>query len=511
MDIPVTRDLPAIPQGTPNPTSPLPRLNRVWLIAMRDFVGYLKTWGFWLSFLFPVIGAVLGLVLVSADIDLSPPKYETIIDETDYHAERLLEYQDERYENRRAVAVQALGRFLPKDEREEFKAYTDENGADAGLAELKRRGAVGSEQVSIPEPDMIFIDPPAPTLDALRPYLTGERTITVDGAQQALNGVVVIKGTRDDMRAEYWTRNFNNAPAERLLNDYRRRLAQSEFLEAAGLSREDYLAVTEDLGSVRVFDPAKATGAAGAEEDEAVSAWDRLPFFAGAGLGFFLLMTIFAGSVALLTSMIEEKMNKLLEMMLASAKFSEIMLGKMLGAALLTLASLLPYILLGVVALVGFLLFGNAEQIGAIRDAFPLSTVLLSVTYLVLGYMFYATILISLGALAQSMQDAQTLSVPMVMVMFLGIVVIQVGLAAPDSPPIVFASIFPLTSPFAMMIRLANDPPLWQVALSLVLLFASVVGVMWLCARIFRFGVLSGAGMSAMKGWFRRTVLRRAA
>ena len=259
-----------------------------------------------------------------------------------------------------------------------------------------------------------------------------------------------------------------------------------------------------------VFDPAELSGMT--EDDaEAVSMLDRLPFFASIGLAFFLLMTIFAGAFMLLTSMIEEKMNKLLEMMLASTRFSEIMLGKMLGAALLTLASLAPYIILVLGGIIGFLFFGNPEQAAAIREAFPLSTVLISLIFLVLGYVFYAAILIALGALAQSMQDAQTLSLPIMLMMFMGIGVIMFGFNAPDSPIVTFASIFPLTSPFAMMIRLASDPPLWQVLLSIVLLFACVVGTMWICARIFRFGVLSGSGVGAIKNWFNRVILRKTA
>ena len=490
-------------------TSPLPKFSRVWLIAMRDFIGYVKTVGFWLSFIFPIIGAALGFAFANADIDLSPPKYEAVLDETGYHGERLVQYQRDADEETRKAAVQALGSLLPKDERDGFKSFVEENGADAGLARLRERGSAGAEQLKLPQPSLIFVEPPATSLETLRPYLDGTSKITVDGKPQTLNGVVVIRGTRDAPEAQYWTRNFNNAPAERLLNRYLRSLAQERYLETGGLTREGYTEALAGRTRVEVFDPTKPADAG--EDDAAVSAWDRAPYFVGAGLGFFLLMTIFAGSVALLTSMIEEKMNKLLEMMLASAKFSEIMLGKMLGAALLTLASLAPYLIVAIGGVVGFLLFGNAEQVSAIKDAFPPSTIIISLVYLVLGYAFYATILIALGALAQSMQDAQTLSVPMVMVMFVGMLVIMYGMNAPDSAPIVFASILPLTSPFAMMIRLASDPPLWQVLLSIALLFGSVVGVMWLCARIFRFGLLSGAGVGAIGGWFKRTVLRRPA
>ena len=493
------------------PTLGLPRFRRVWLIAMRDFIGYVKTWGFWLSFLFPILGGIGGFFFASADIDLSPPKYETILDETGYHGEALLDFHAAREAETRARAVRAMGALIPDGtEREAFETLVDEGGAEAGLAELQRRGSVGADQIELPEPSLIFIDPPAQTLEGLRPFLDGTRTVEVDGEAVKLNGAVVIRGTREAPVAQYWTRNFNNAPAERLLNRYLRERAEAQYLATGGLTVEGYDAALEGRTRVQVFDPAKARDTDGDNAD-GVTLWDRLPFIAGAALGFFLLMTIFAGSVALLTSMIEEKMNKLLEMMLASAKFSEIMLGKMLGAAMLTLASLAPYLILGIGAVLGFLFFGNPEQVAAIRDAFPPSTILISLLYLVLGYMFYATILISLGALAQSMQDAQTLSIPMVLVMLAGVLIIQAGFVAPDSGIIVFASMFPLTSPFAMMIRLATDPPLWQVLLSLALLALSVVGVMALCARIFRFGLLSGGGVGAIKRWFARTLLRRSA
>ena len=490
------------------PTLSLPRLSRVWLIALRDFVGYVKTWGFWLSFLFPVFGGLVGLAFARADFDISPPRYETLIDETGYHGEALLAFHQRRETATRKAVVKALsGLITDESERAAFERVLDAKGPEVGLAELRRLGVAGAEQVSFPEPSLIFVDSPADTLDGLRPWLEGSRSLELEGGPAKLNGAIIFRGTQDDLVPQYWTRNFTNAPAERLLNSYLRERAEDRYLASGGLSAAGLDEALSERQRAGVFDPTKTT--VSDEDDEGVSMWDRLPFFAGAGLGFFLLMTIFAGSVALLTSMIEEKMNKLLEMMLASAKFSEIMLGKMLGAAMLTLASLAPYILLGIGAVVGFLLFGSPEQVAAIKAAFPPSTIVISLLYLVLGYMFYATILISLGALAQSMQDAQTLSLPMVLVMLAGVVIIQIGLAAPDSGVVTFASIFPLTSPFAMMIRLATDPPLWQVVLSLALLAGSVVGVMALCARIFRFGLLSGGGVGAIKAWFARTVLRR--
>ena len=490
-------------------TRGLPNWGRIWLIAMRDFMGYVKTWGFWLSFIFPVIGVGFGVLFGSGGIDLSPPRYETILDQTDYHGEEILEFYEREQAETMAQAVKALASFFPEEERDAFRERVDENGAEAGLAELRERFPAAADQLELPDRDMVFVDPPADALSALTPWLEGERTLQIDGQARKLNGVIVIRGTRDAPEPQYWSRNFNNAPAERLVNRYLRDRAKRTYLESGGLTAEGYDEALSGRTRVDVFNPAELYGAT--EDDaESVSNWDRLPFFAGIGLAFFLLMTIFAGAFTLLTSMIEEKMNKLLEMMLASTRFSEIMLGKMLGAALLTLASLLPYIILFIGGVIGFIFFGTEEQVAAIQEAFPPSTIIISLVFLILGYVFYAAILIALGALAQSMQDAQTLSFPVILVLFMGLGVIMTGFNAPYSGVVVFASIFPLTSPFAMMIRLASDPPLWQVLLSIGLLFASVVGVMWVCARIFRFGVLSGSGVGAITKWFRRAILRKA-
>lgn len=488
----------------------LPKFSRIWLIAMRDFMGYVKTWGFWLSFLFPIIGMGLGFMFSNSDFDFSPPRYETVIDQTGVHGEAIKSFYAAEQAEQKAEAVKALATLLPEAERETFRAQVDAEGADAGFATLQTRYPGVADSMELPTASLIFIDPPASTLSELAPYLDGDRLLSVGDKTPKLNGAIIIRGTADNPDPQYWSKNFNNAPAERLINRYFRDITKRNYLEAGGLSAEGYDEAMRGRTRVDVFDPAELSGTT--EDDAvAVSMLDRLPFFASIGLAFFLLMTIFAGAFMLLTSMIEEKMNKLLEMMLASTRFSEIMLGKMLGAAMLTLASLAPYIILVLGGLIGFLIFGNPEQVAAIREAFPLSTILISLIFLVLGYVFYAAILIALGALAQSMQDAQTLSLPIMLMMFMGIGVIMFGFNAPDSPIVTFASIFPLTSPFAMMIRLASDPPLWQVLLSITLLAICVVGTMWICARIFRFGVLSGSGVGAIKNWFNRVVLRKSA
>jgi len=208
---------------------------------------------------------------------------------------------------------------------------------------------------------------------------------------------------------------------------------------------------------------------------------DRVPFFVAAILAGILWLTVFSGSYMLLTSMLEEKLNKLLEMMLASTRFSEIMVGKLIGVAALTLKAAL-----------------NAKMI------------IFFIVFLILGYVFYGAFFIALGALAESMQDAQTLTTPIMLILTFSVLVVPLGLENPDSPIVIFASWFPLSAPFAALIRLPADPPLWELCVSAFFLFLCAMAVMWLAGRIFRFGVLSGGGVKGVKAWIVRKVFRRA-
>ena len=228
-----------------------------------------------------------------------------------------------------------------------------------------------------------------------------------------------------------------------------------------------------------------------------------------------LWLTIFAGSYMLLTSMLEEKLNKLLEMMLASTRFSEIMFGKLLGAAALTIAAMSPYIILGLLTVVGLYFTAPPDVVAGLTAAFSAKMIIFFIIYLVLGYVFYGAFFIALGAMAESAQDAQTLTTPIMLILTVCVMVVPIGMNSPDSPIIEYASWFPLSAPFAAIIKLASDPPIWELALSAFFLFLCVVGVVWLASQVFRFGVLSGsgvkAGMSNLKNWFSESRAKRKA
>jgi len=212
----------------------------------------------------------------------------------------------------------------------------------------------------------------------------------------------------------------------------------------------------------------------------------------------------------LLTSMLEEKLNKLLEMMLSTVQFSEVILGKLVGVAALTMTAMMPYMLLGIGAVVAAFFFAPDPEIArGIAASFPPKLIFFFCLYLVLGYIFYGAMFIAIGSLAQSMQDAQTLTTPIILILTACIMIVPLAIDAPDSEIVRWASWFPLSAPFAAIIRLPSDPPMIELILPAVFVFLLTVGVIMLAGRIFRYGVLSGSGAVGVKVWFMRTVLRR--
>ena len=142
---------------------------------------------------------------------------------------------------------------------------------------------------------------------------------------------------------------------------------------------------------------------------------------------------------------------------------------------------------------------GNGEiAAGVVQSRERENAVLLARIFL-LGYVFYGSMFIALGAMAESMQDASTLMTPMVLLLTACIMVVPIGYIYPDSAVLKAAVWFPFSAPFASIVRLPADPPLWETLGSVLALILSSALVVWGSARLFQHGVLSGGGMAGVK------------
>lgn len=490
----------------------LPKVNlrRTFLIARRDYVGYVKTWGFWISFLLPFVFGGFGFFMASADIDLTPTQYVTILDETGVHAEGLTAMYDENLEEAAQAIFSTKAFFIQdKKQRAEFNRILRADGTAAAQDYLTEKVPGVSTTYEAPVAEFKFIDPPAAQLDGLLPYLKGEKPLVVEDKETELGGVVIFKRGAEPSQpdVEYWSTNINKQDAPNLVDRYLRRLARTTYLGSEGLSVAELDRRVALAPETTLFNPLKTVA-----DDQGVNSSDTVPFLVATVLAGMLWLTVFSGAYMLLTSMLEEKLNKLLEMMLATTRFSEIILGKLLGVAALTLSMMAPYIIVGIVGVIGYVAFGpDQDVVKGLVAAFDAKMIIFLIVFLILGYVLYGAFFIALGSLSSSMQDAQTLTTPVLFILMANLAVIPLGLTAPDSPLLRIATFIPFSAPFASIVRLPSDPPLWELILSAVFLTALCIGTIALAGRIFRFGVLSGAGAEVVIAWFKRVILRRKA
>lgn len=482
-------------------------LRRTYLIARRDFLGYIKTWGFWISFLMPFVMFVAVFGFAQLNINIDPVRYETILDETGEHREGFLAYEKAGQRN---IEWNLIEPILKANEKtaDEIKAYYELHQSK-GMQPLYDAKITGIDPSIFDklESRSRIIEPPSQDIEDLKSYLLGEKFLAIDGASQPLDALLHIYMEDGKIRSDYWTTNINNERLKNLSNRYFQSLLKEQYLQSGGLSSAGLSQTIGRAPRTKAFNPSKASS--GDQDDQAVSDIDRIPYFVAGGGALLLWLTIFSGAYMLLTSMLEEKLNKLLEMMLSTTRLSEIMLGKLLGVAALTITAMLPYI---VMAIGGSLLLSmlNAPGIAeALKAAVSLKLVIFFFVFLVIGYVFYGALFIAVGSLAESMQDAQTLTTPIVLVLTACVMVVPLSFRSPDSPLLDFAAWFPLSAPFAAIARIPEDPPWWELTLSAFLLFLMSILVVWLAGRIFRYGVLSGAGVKSVSTWIKRVIFRR--
>lgn len=488
----------------------LPSLNlrRTLLIARRDYVGYIKTWGFWISFFLPFILMSIGVVISTMDLDFKPTRYETILDSTGRYGAPMIAQEEARQKDIERKALSAITKAILSDADAEtlIKIY-DTDGVKAARDYVDTKVPGLGKRLKIPTRNLIFIDPPANSIEAIQPYLKGEKQAQHEGQNVSLSGMLYLSEEEGQLSAQYWSENVNSIAMQNMAQRFFREKSTAEYLEQGDLTLEGLADARKGALALQSFDPSKSSESG--TEGQAVTDRDIIPYFVAMGLSIVLWFTVFSGSYMLLTSLLEEKLNKLLEMMLASTRLSEIMFGKLIGVAALTITAMLPYLILGAGGLVAAVIFGDPEVAAGIRAALDAQMIIFFFIFLILGYVFYGAFFIALGALAESMQDAQTLTTPIMLILTLSVLIVPVGVETPDSPLLLFASWFPLSAPFASLMRLPSDPPLWELCLSAFILFVCACAVVWLAGRIFRYGVLSGSGVKGALGWVIRKVLRR--
>lgn len=240
---------------------------------------------------------------------------------------------------------------------------------------------------------------------------------------------------------------------------------------------QDYAALQELMARPNAV--LRSLSADGAESRENIAA----RMIAPAGFMLLLWVATFTSGNYLLTSTIEEKSNKVMEVLLSAVSPMQLLLGKILGYSLVSLVMLLSYGGLALVSLAAFSMSGLVQPY----------MILYMVIYFVMAYLFVATIMVSVGSAVSDLREAQSLVGPAMIVL---VIPLMLWLPISDDPNgwlATITSFLPPAIPFVMILRVtaSADPiPLWQVVLNMVWGFLWVWIFLWAGAKIFRVGVL---------------------
>lgn len=239
----------------------------------------------------------------------------------------------------------------------------------------------------------------------------------------------------------------------------------------------------------------------------------------GGIMAFIMFFMVMMYGQMVMRSVMEEKTNRIVEVMMSSVRPFELMLGKIIGAGAVGLTQVVAWIILSgaVMFLLPFLVDVDPQQMQppmaaagqaaidpemAQGEAFRIFSelgrqnwTLLVGSFIIFflgGYFIYSSLFAAIGsAMGDDYGEGQALVLPVTIPIILAFYIVAfVGIRNPDSGLMVFASMFPLFSPIVMPFRMAFSPPIWQVALSLILVIAAAFFFVWLAGRIYRVGIL---------------------
>ncbi|MGC6490842.1 MAG: ABC transporter permease [Flavobacteriales bacterium] len=221
--------------------------------------------------------------------------------------------------------------------------------------------------------------------------------------------------------------------------------------------------------------------------------------------GFLIYIFIFSYGTMVMRSVIEEKSNRIIEIIVSSIKPFQLMLGKIISIALVGLTQFLLWIILGLILLIvanTFISSGDPnaisnentelfKQLNSIIGNLPLDQLIISfVLYFLGGYLLYGSLFAAIGSASDQDTDSQQFILPITIPLVLSFILVQLVIDQPHSGLAYILSMIPFTSPIIMMARIPFGVPVHEIILSISLLTLGFIFTTWLAAKIYRVGIL---------------------
>lgn len=245
------------------------------------------------------------------------------------------------------------------------------------------------------------------------------------------------------------------------------------------------------------------------QEGKAEKSSSKLITIAGFALAFIIYMFIFMYGAQVMRGVIDEKTNRVVEVIISSVKPFQLMMGKIVGVALVALTQVaiwvgLSFAIFTVMSIIGMDLDSVAASAKASANTQIAGTGLISglqslpvgkmiitfVIYFIGGYLLYTSLFAAVGSAVDSETDTQQFMLPISIPLVIGLVMAQTIITNPESDIAFWGSMIPFTSPIIMVVRVGFGVETWELILSMTILILSFIATTWIASRIYRIGIL---------------------
>ena len=353
-------------------------------------------------------------------------------------------------------------------------------------------------------------------------------TNAIDSTNFSAKGYDAVLNLNNDSAAKKFTIHSKKQlgiDAQGLIETRLDRALENSQLQKKGIRKEILDSITKQSNGAFTIENRLTSDKGKSQEVNA-----QVNYGVGFGSGILIYITMFIFGAMVMRGVMEEKTNRIAEVMVSSVKPFQLMMGKILGIAAVGLTQFFLWIVLIILlsTVVGaFIPHDLIQQAGDMNKNMPvgssnamalkfmdikqtaaninwLQIISCFIFYFLGGYLFYASLFAAIGSVInEDPQEAQSLMLPITMPIIFAFIIMSSNLNTPDSKIMVWASMIPFTSPIVMMARIPSGVPWQQLVLSMALLIAGFLFTTWLAAKIYRTGILMYGKKASWKEMFK--------
>lgn len=479
-------------------------IRSIWLVARREYLGYVSALGFWLGLLLTPIGLAVGILVPGMIMKSQPARYYTVID-SQSDVKDALKWQFESWQNGDTLVAlrQALSSSSPAEKRTIISAYEKAYAEGAPPTEALEAANLPFQLDASP---ITFhqIELKDKTIEHVETLLSSGQTFDGPEGKQTLFAAIVVNRDQvgDISSVDYISSDIVNSELRQATTGALKYVSRFKLFSDVGVTGTQIREAEANIPSVFVRKP--GANEINNNQSSEVTLTDRAPFVAATIIAISLWLLIFSVVNFLLTGTIEERSNKIFDSLLTSVSVTDLLAGKLLGVLMLSATLLGSWMLM---ALWAGLNVDQALSPAAwefARAALDPKLIIPAFTGFLAGYLMYGAVFLAMGALCDTIQEAQALATPLILLLTTPLFIVIMALQDPSSGFVFMMSWVPFLTPFLMILRAPLDPPMLEIIGHLAVMLIATSIALWCSVRVYRAGAVNGTGMKDIKNFLKK-------